>query len=290
VRTAVAELERRATASGVMTGPVSSTINPAHTVEKLDIPILGNGDDAASNRALQLLRGSILPQTVGRVPGVEHAVTGETAGNADFNKTVKDRFPYVFAFTLGLAFLLLLVTFRSVVVPLTAIALNLLSVAAAYGVLVWIFQDGHLQGLLGFHSSGAVVTWLPLFLFAVLFALSMDYHVFIVSRIKELVDRGMPTGEAVGEGIRTTAGTVTSAAAVMVAVFALFASLSSLDIKQMGVGLAVAVLLDATIIRGVLLPATMKLLGRANWYLPRGLRWLPHWRIEAASPAAEAAQ
>jgi RND superfamily putative drug exporter len=162
-----------------------------------------------------------------------------------------------------------------------------LSVAASYGILVWIFQDGHLQGPLGFHSNGGVVTWLPLFLFAVLFALSMDYHVFIVSRIKELVDRGASTEDAVAEGIRTTAGTVTAAAAVMVGVFALFATLSSLDIKQLGVGLAVAVLLDATIIRGVLLPSTMKLLGRANWYLPRTLRWLPHWRLEAARPATE---
>jgi RND superfamily putative drug exporter len=144
---------------------------------------------------------------------------------------------------------------------------------------MWIFQQT-LEGPLGFHSNGGVVTWLPLFLFAVLFALSMDYHVFIVTRIKELVDRGMATEDAVAEGIRTTASTVTSAAMVMVAVFAIFASLSSLDIKQMGVGLAVAVLLDATIIRGVLLPSTMKLLGPANWYLPRVLRWLPHWRIE----------
>jgi RND superfamily putative drug exporter len=154
-------------------------------------------------------------------------------------------------------------------------------------VLVWIFQEGHLQGLLGFHSNGGVVTWLPLFLFAILFALSMDYHVFIVSRIKELVDRGVPTDEAVAEGIRTTASTVTAAAAVMVAVFAVFASLNSLDIKQMGVGLAVAVLLDATIIRGVLLPSTMKLLGRWNWYLPRGLHWLPRLSIDAARPVTE---
>src|SRR5262249_12007616 len=246
---------------------------------RVAVPLPGNGDDAKSTQALALLRGTILPHTMANV---DHAVTGDTAGNHDFNKTVKDRFPYVFAFTLGLAFLLLLVTFRSIVVPLTAIALNLLSVGAAYGVLVWIFQQGHLEGPLGFHSSGAVVTWLPLFLFAVLFALSMDYHVFIVSRIKELVDGGMETGDAVAEGIRTTAGTVTSAAAVMVGVFALFATLDSLDIKQMGVGLAVAVLLDATIIRGVLLPATMKLLGRANWYLPRVLDWLPTWGMEAA--------
>ena len=179
-------------------------------------------------------------QALGRVPGVEFAVTGETAGNADLNQTIKHSFPLVFAFVLGLAFLLLLLTFRSIVVPLTAIVLNLLSVAASYGVLVWIFQQGHLQGLLGFHSNGAVVTWLPLFLFAVLFALSMDYHVFIVSRIKELVDRGLTTEDAVSQGIRTTAGTVTSAAAVMVAVFGIFASLQTLDIKQLGVGLAVA--------------------------------------------------
>jgi RND superfamily putative drug exporter len=160
--------------------------------------------------------------------------------------------------------------------------MNLLSVLASYGVLVWIFQQGHLQGLLGFHSTGAVVTWLPLFLFAILFALSMDYHVFIVSRIKELVDRGHSTGDAVAEGISSTAGTVTAAAGVMVGVFALFASLDSIDVKQMGVGLAVAVLLDATIIRGVLLPATMKLLGRANWYLPRVLRFLPAPALEAS--------
>ena len=181
----------------------------------------------------------------------------------------------MFAFVLGLAFLLLLLTFRSIVIPIKAILLNLLSVGAAYGVLVWIFQYGHLEGLLNFQSNGGIVTWLPLFLFTVLFGLSMDYHVFILSRVKELVDRGVPTDEAVARGIRTTASTVTSAAAVMVAVFAIFATLSTLDIKQMGVGLAVAVLLDATIIRGVLLPAAMKLLGDWNWYLPRWLEWLP---------------
>ena len=198
---------------------------------------------------------------------------------------MKSRFPLVFAFVLGLAFLLLLITFRSVVVPLTAIVLNLLSVGAAYGVLVWIFQEGHLQGLLNFHSNGAVVTWLPLFLFTVLFGLSMDYHVFIVSRIKELVDRGETTADAVEHGIKRTASTVTSAAVVMVAVFGIFASLRTLDIKQLGVGLAVAVLIDATIIRGVLLPATMKLLGDWNWYLPRWLEWLP--RLDGARAVSE---
>jgi RND superfamily putative drug exporter len=163
-------------------------------------------------------------------------------------------------------------------------------------VLVWIFQQGHLEGLLGFHSNGAIVTWLPLFLFAVLFGLSMDYHVFILSRVKELVDRGVPTDQAVERGIRRTASTVTSAALVMVAVFAIFASLRTLDIKQMGVGLAVAVLLDATLIRGVLLPAAMKLLGDWNWYLPRWLEWLPRLSVEpeldepAPTPTPEVAR
>jgi RND superfamily putative drug exporter len=180
----------------------------------------------------------------------------------------------------------LLVTFRSVVIPLTSIVLNLLSVGAAYGVLVWIFQYGRLQGLLGFHSNGAVVTWLPLFLFVVLFGLSMDYHVFIVTRIKELRDQGLSTAEAVTRGIRGTASTVTAAAAVMVAVFAIFASLPTLDIKQLGVGLAIAVLLDATLIRGVLLPATMKMLGELNWYLPRWLTWLPRPRVNAGRAQA----
>jgi RND superfamily putative drug exporter len=220
-------------------------------------------------------------------PGTQEAVTGDTAATHDFNQTMKHRAPIVFAFVLGFAFLLLLLTFRSIVIPLKAILLNLLSVGAAYGVLVWIFQDGHLQGLLGFHSNGAVVTWLPLFLFTVLFGLSMDYHVFILSRVKELVDHGMPTDQAVERGIRTTASTVTSAAAVMIAVFAIFASLRTLDIKQLGVGLAVAVFLDATLIRGVLLPAAMKLLGDWNWYLPRWLEWLPSLSTEAA-PAEKA--
>ena len=191
----------------------------------------------------------------------------------------------MFAFVLGLAFLLLLITFRSIVIPLTSIVLNLLSVGrrlrrARVGV-----PGRPPAGLLGFHSNGAVVTWLPLFLFAVLFGLSMDYHVFIVSRIKELARSRRQTSEAVSRGIRSTAGTVTAAAAVMVAVFAIFASLPTLDIKQLGVGLAVAVLIDATLIRGVLLPATMKLLGEWNWYLPRGSGGC-HGSTEAAANRA----
>ncbi|HEU5213954.1 MAG TPA: MMPL family transporter [Gaiellaceae bacterium] len=282
VQTAIADLRERALATGVMKPPIRTTVNRAHTVETIDVPLVGSAQNAAAVHALDRLRTQVVPATVGRLGGVQSAVTGETAGDVDFTAAMHSHMPIVFAFVLGLAFVLLLLTFRSIVIPLKAIALNLLSVGAAYGVLVWIFQDGHLQGLLGFHSNGGVVTWLPLFLFTILFGLSMDYHVFIVSRIKELVDRGLSTEEAVERGIRSTASTVTSAAFVMVAVFSIFATLSTLDMKQLGVGLAVAVLLDATIIRGVLLPATMKLLGRWNWYLPRGLRWLPQLQAEAA--------
>jgi RND superfamily putative drug exporter len=278
---AYAEFKQRALATGVIHQPIRVSVNPAKTVARVDFPLAGKGQDATAIHALGVLRSKVIPPVLATLPsGTQEAVTGDTAGSHDFNVTTKQRAPYVFAFVLGLAFLLLLLTFRSIVIPIKAIILNLLSVGAAYGVLVWIFQDGHLQGLLGFHSNGAIVTWLPLFLFTVLFGLSMDYHVFILSRVKELVDRGVPTDEAVARGIRSTASTVTAAAAVMVGVFAIFASLRTLDIKQMGVGLAVAVFLDATLIRGVLLPAAMKLLGDWNWYLPAWLEWLPRLTVE----------
>jgi RND superfamily putative drug exporter len=192
--------------------------------------------------------------------------------------------PIVFAFVLGLAFILLLVTFRSIVVPLKAIVLNLLSVGAAYGILKLVFQDGHGESLLGFESVGGITAWLPLFLFVILFGRSMDYHVFIISRIREAVDGGMKTEDAVAHGIKQTAGVVTSAAVVMVAVFSIFGSLSMLEFKMMGVGLAAAVLIDATIVRGVLLPAAMKLLGDWNWYLPKRLSWLPKVSHEPSLP------
>jgi uncharacterized membrane protein YdfJ with MMPL/SSD domain len=172
---------------------------------------------------------------------------------------------------LTLAFVLLFFAFRSIVVPLKAIVLNLLSVGAAYGVLVLVFQHHWAEGLLGFESNGVIISWLPLFLFVILFGLSMDYHVLILSRVREAVDEGMRTDQAVRYGITVTAGVVTSAALVMVGVFSIFGSMSSLDVKQAGVGLAVAVLIDATIVRAVLLPSTMQLLGEWNWYLPRFL-------------------
>ena len=287
-KAAYTKFKRKALATGEVHQPIQVAVNPAHTVARIDMPLAGNGEDAAAYKALNVLRHDVIPQVLATLPaGTQALVTGDTAGSFDFNQTMKHRVWYVFAFVLGLAFLLLLLTFRSIVIPIKAIILNLLSVGAAYGVLVWIFQWGHLEGLLNFRSNGGIVTWLPLFLFTVLFGLSMDYHVFILSRIKELVDRGVPTNEAVERGIRTTASTVTSAAAVMIAVFAIFASLRTLDIKQMGVGLAVAVLLDATLIRGILLPAAMKLLGEWNWYLPRWLEWLPKLNFEGGVESGE---
>jgi uncharacterized membrane protein YdfJ with MMPL/SSD domain len=275
VQHAISQLKRGALASGRMFQPISTEVDPSGTVETISIPLQGDGSNNASVAALQTLRDDVVPASLGRLPGVEAAVTGETAGTHDFNQQMKSHAPLVFAFVLALCFLLLLVTFRSLVIPIKAVLLNLLSVGAAYGLLVLVFQHGWAEGVLGFHSNGAITSWLPLFMFVILFGLSMDYHVFIVSRIKEFVDGGMSTEEAVSAGIRRTAGTVTSAAVVMVAVFAIFVTLRTLDIKQMGFGLAAAILIDSTVVRGVLLPSAMKLLGEWNWYLPRWLEWLP---------------
>jgi putative drug exporter of the RND superfamily len=229
---------------------------------------------------------------VGTVGGVEYAVTGTTAAAEDWSTQMKSTAPLVFGFVLLFAFGLLLVSFRSIVVALKAIFLNLLSVGAAYGILVAVFQWGWGESLLGFDSNGGITPWLPMFLFVILFGLSMDYHVFILSRIREAYDRGLGTEDAVAYGIKSTAGVVTSAAAVMVAVFSVFAILPVIDMKEMGLGLAAAVLIDATIIRGVLLPATMKLLGDWNWYLPSWLEWLPtleHGEERVEAPPVPAA-
>ena len=275
VQAEVRRLQSEALASGRVRAPVSTRISPDRTVEEVDLPLVGTGDDRASVRALGLLRDRLLPSTLGTVAGVDYATTGVTAATEDFNSLMKARLPYVFAFVLGLAFVLLLITFRSIVIPIAAIALNLLSVAASYGLLVLVFQHHWAEGVLGFTSNGGITSWLPMFLFVVLFGLSMDYHVFIVSRIREQVQRGESTRDAVLHGIVRTAPSVTSAAAVMVAVFAIFATLSLLQFKQLGFGLAVAIAVDATIVRAVLLPATMTLLGDWNWYLPTWLEWIP---------------
>jgi uncharacterized membrane protein YdfJ with MMPL/SSD domain len=245
------------------------------TVAEVDIPTRGTGTDAASTDALEQIRGTIVPATVGQLDGAEVNVSGNAAQSTDSREQSNSRLPLIFAFVFGLAFLLMLLTFRSIVIPIKAILLNLLSVGAAYGVLVLVFQDGHGESLLGFTSNGGVASWMPLFLFVILFGLSMDYHIFILSRVREAYEGGMSTGEAVRHAISSTAGTVTSAAAVMIGVFAVFATLEFIDLKELGVGLAAAVLIDATLIRGVLLPASMKLLGEWNWYLPSWLEWLP---------------
>ena len=282
VRAAITRLQERALASGAAREGSEVEVNPARTVAIVSIPLAGSGaGDARSERALAT-REPIVGATI-EPTGAEAAIGGEVAASRDFNATLKSHMPLVFGFVLGLAFLLLLVSFRSLVIALTAIALNLLSVAAAYGLLVIVFQHGAGESLLGFESTGSIVSWLPLFLFVVLFGLSMDYHVFILSRIREAYDRGLSTDDAVRHGIRSTTGVVTAAATVMVFVFAIFATLSQLSMKQLGVGLAAAVLIDATLIRAVLLPATMKLLGDANWYLPRRLGRLPTLAPEPAT-------
>jgi uncharacterized membrane protein YdfJ with MMPL/SSD domain len=288
VQAGIAELQRTAADTKGFGQPITTTVNPRGDLEIVDIPLAGDGTDAKSEAALAKLRDHVIPATIGKVDGVEVNVTGMTAGSKDFNDTMKSHLPIVFAFVLGLAFILLLVTFRSIVIPIKAIVLNLLSVGASYGILTLVFQDGHGESLLDFHSLGGITSWLPLFLFVILFGLSMDYHVFILSRVREAFDSGMSTERAVAHGIKQTAGVVTSAAIVMVAVFSIFATLSAMEFKQMGVGLAVAILIDATIVRAVLLPATMKLLGRWNWYLPRKLDWLPRFDHERSPEPAKA--
>ncbi|MGK5680495.1 MMPL family transporter [Actinoplanes sp. URMC 104] len=275
----VARLRAEVEASGGrLTGPVDVRINPAGTVAVVSLGLAHESD-------LTLLRSTVVPRVFGSTPAL---VTGEAAGSADFNARLDASLPWVFGFVLGLAFLLLLVSFRSVVVAVTGVVLNLLSVAAAYGMLVFVFQYGHFESQLDFQAAGGIINWMPLFLFIILFGLSMDYHVFVLSRIREGHDRGLSTRMAVREGIGRTAGVITSAAVVMVAVFALFATLPLASTKQLGIGLAAAVLLDATIIRAVLLPAVMALLGEKNWWLPRWLGWLPQIAHEPPQTAAPA--
>jgi len=287
VHDAIAAMQRLALATGQMTPPTDVRLDSKKTTASVSIMLKGNGNDSQSKRALATLRNKVIPATVGKVPGVTADVTGSTAATVDFNHTMTRHMPMVFGFALVLVFLLLLITFRSIVVPIKAVVLNLLSVSAAYGVLVLVFQHTWAEGIIGFRSNGAIVSWLPMFLFVILFGISMDYHVFILTRIKELVDRGMDTDVAVAEGIKKSASVVTSAAAVMVGVFAIFAMLNVLEMKQMGIGLGAAILIDATIIRAVLLPATMKLLGEWNWYFPSWLEWIPRIRTEGTMPPAE---
>jgi RND superfamily putative drug exporter len=288
VQQSIDDLKRRALATGVLHEPIDVDVNPAKTVASISIPIEGDGTDSSSNRALAALRDEIIPPTFGALPDSEVAVTGMTAYAKDFNDQMKTVGPLVFGFVLLFAFGLMLVSFRSLVIAVKAVILNLLSVAAAYGILVLVFQHGWGKGLLGFEFTGGIDPFLPILLFVILFGLSMDYHVFILSRIREGYRGGMSSDEAVAHGIKTTAGVVTSAAIVMVGVFAIFGTLQAMIFKQFGVGLAAAILIDATIVRAVLLPATMKLLGDWNWYLPKWLQWLPHLEHRGSVERVEA--
>ncbi|MGY1805946.1 MMPL family transporter [Blastococcus sp. SYSU D00669] len=283
VQAAIADLRAQALGTGQMNEPVDVRTSEDGEVAVVSLPLVGDGQEQASVDALHALEG-IVADTVGSVDGVTAVVTGETAGSVAFRDLIAERTPWVFGFVLVLAFLLLLVSFRSVVVAFTAIVLNTLSVAAAYGTLVLVFQEGWGGSLIGLQETGAIVTWIPLFLFVILFGLSMDYHVFILSRIREGYDRGLSTRAAIANGITSSAGVVTSAAIIMVFVFGTFVTLSTTNMKQIGLGLAVAVLLDATVVRALLLPAVMQLLGERNWYLPRWLRWLPTLQHEPVPP------
>ncbi|MBE4734488.1 MMPL family transporter [Streptomyces caniscabiei] len=275
VRAALADFKKEAVASGASRGPVEIKVHDERNVAFVYVPLVGGSDQDKAGASLDKLRDEVRPATLGKVEGVEAPITGQVAGNKDFNDQLTGAVVPVFAFVVLFAFLLMLLSFRSLTIAATSIVLNLLSVGAAYGILVAVFQHGWGASLVGAEGVGAIITWLPLFLFVILFGLSMDYHVFVVSRIREARLRGRTTKEAIRHGVVTTAGVVTSAAVIMVAVFAIFGTLSMQSMKQMGVGLAAAVLIDATIIRGVLLPAVMALLGERNWYLPKWLHRLP---------------
>jgi putative drug exporter of the RND superfamily len=283
---AVAALQTRAAQGGPIHGPVTATPVAGGRGLIIGVPLAGNGGDAASLAALVTLRSQVLPATLGHVGGISYAVAGDTASTSDGNAAFHAATPLVVGFVVLLAFGLLLVSFRSVTIPLVSIVLNLLSVAAGYGLITLIFQDGRLQGLIGYTSFGAIISWVPLFMFVLLFGLSMDYHVFILSRIRELRSRGATTRAAITGGIASSAGVVTSAAVIMVAVFSILATLPIVDTKTLGVGLAAAVLIDATVVRGILLPAALSLLGERCWYLPRWLSWLPGRRSGPALAAA----
>jgi RND superfamily putative drug exporter len=287
VREAIDRLEQQALASGRMQKPITVDVNPDSTVANITIPIAGTGTDDASVAALEALREEIVPATVGALPETDSGVTGLSAQWKDQTDQMTSKLPLVVAFVLLFAFALMLVAFRSIVVAAKAIVLNLLSVAAAYGVLVIVFQYGFAKDLLGFSSTAGIDPVVPLLLFVILFGLSMDYHVLVLGRIRELFYGGESMDDAIAHGIKRTAGVVTSAAIVMVAVFSIFGVLSMLFFKQFGVGLATAILIDATIVRAVLLPATMKLLGEWNWYLPRWLEWLPRLEDHTSEPAEE---
>ncbi|MEU0395436.1 MMPL family transporter [Streptomyces sp. NPDC006208] len=287
VQQAIADFRERAVSSGASQGPVEVVKHDAENLAFVYVPLVGGSDQDKAEKSLTMLRDEVRPATLGKVDGLEAPITGQVAGSMDFNDQMAGAVAPVFAFVVVFAFGLMLLSFRSLTIAVTSIVLNLLSVGAAYGILTAVFQHGWGASLIGAEGVGAIISWLPLFLFVILFGLSMDYHVFVVSRIREAKLQGRGTREAITHGVVTTAGVVTSAAVIMVAVFAIFGTLSMQSMKQMGIGLAAAVLIDATVIRGVLLPAVMALLGDRNWYFPKWLNWLPDLsHEEPAAPVA----
>jgi uncharacterized membrane protein YdfJ with MMPL/SSD domain len=287
IQESVARLVERVGQDSAFVGPFETVVNPAGDLLLVRVALAG--DREAAESGVELLRNEVVPEAFDD-SGAQAYVTGLTAVSIDFTDAMYRSVPYVFGFVLGLAFLLLLLMFRSIVIPVKAILLNLLSVAAAFGVLVMVFQWGWGISLLGSEAPGVIGSWMPVILFAIVFGLSMDYHMLLLNRIKEAYDQGHSNDESVSEGIRLTAGQITSAAAIMVGVFGTFALGRNIEGQQFGVGLGVAVLIDATLIRSVLLPASMKLLGDWNWYLPSWLEWLPQVGTGEAQPTEQPAQ
>ena len=280
VQEAIAALQVKLEADEVFNGP-RVTFEPEKDLAVITTSMDGNPSGEEPVAAMRRLRDEYIPDTFAGVPA-EALTQGETAGNVDFFDLADRYMPIVIGFVLALSFVLLTVVFRSLVVPIKAIIMNLLSVGAAYGLLVAVFQYGVGADLLGFQQADKIAAWVPLFLFSVLFGLSMDYHVILLSRIREHYEQSHDNAESVSYGLRSTGRLITGAALIMIAVFSGFAMGKLVMFQQMGFGLGVAVFLDATIVRSVLVPATMKLLGNANWWLPGVLRWLPDLRVEVA--------
>ena len=280
VSAAIDQLEASLASSGISPLPPLRRVNPAGDLALLEVIVPGEPSSQAAVDIVTGIREQHVPAAFGDgVPATVHVggVSGETA---DVFAIAERYTPIVFAFVLGFSFIVLLLVFRSIVIPIKAVVMNLLSVGAAYGILVLVFQKGVGTDLLGFQHAEVIDVWIPLFLFSILFGLSMDYHVFLLSRIRERYDQTGNNAEAVAYGLRETAGLITGAALIMVAVFGAFASGKTIINQQVGFGLAVAILLDATLVRSVLVPASMELLGSRNWYLPSWLGWLPDLRVE----------
>ncbi|MFN8075585.1 MAG: MMPL family transporter [Kineosporiaceae bacterium] len=289
---ALESFKTRSVATGEVLEPVVVTPHADQGIVEVSLQLAGDGNDETSEHALATLRSSVIPATIGTVPGAAASVTGVTAASVDFTSRITDSAPWVVGFVLGLAFLLMLCSFRSLTIAVTTVVLNVLSVGASYGVLVLVFQKGYGEALFGAHDVGAINSWVPMFLFIILFGLSMDYHVFVVSRIVEGHHRGLSTRAAIVAAMDSTAAVITSAALIMVGIFAIFGTLSVESMKQIGFGLGVAVLIDATVIRGVLLPASLAALGEATWYLPSWLGWLPtisHGPVEEPTAGGDTA-